>query len=94
MALTNLNITLDSETVDQAQNILSKLGLDLSTAVNLFLCQVICEQSVNFANASAKPGKVATLGGWEGKIRMADDFDMPLEDFWYHKFYDSLCFRD
>ena len=26
-------------------------------------------------------GKPAKLGGWEGKVKMADDFNAPLDDF-------------
>jgi hypothetical protein len=60
---------------------LSKLGLDLTTAVNLFLRQVICKQSVSFDLAVALLNKKARLGGWEGKIKIAKDFDAPLDDF-------------
>ena len=37
MAKISTNISIDSETKRQAQALFSELGLDLSTAVNLFL---------------------------------------------------------
>ena len=67
MSTTNINIRTDSEVKAQAQIILSKLGLDLTTAINLFLRQVICKQSVSFDVSIAPQPKKAKLGGWEGK---------------------------
>jgi len=73
MSNTTINIRTDSEVKAQAQDVLSKLGLDLTTAVNLFLRQVICNQSVSFNISVARLGGKARLGGWEGKIRVPDD---------------------
>ena len=81
MASTNINIRTDSEVKTQAQEVLSKLGLDLTTAVNLFLRQVICKQSVSFEVSVASLSRKAELGGWEGKIMVPEDFNAPLEDF-------------
>jgi len=83
MAAANLNIRMDSEVKAQAQDVLSKLGLDLTTAVNLFLRQVICQQGVSFDIyvAPLALSKKAKLGGWEGKIIVPEDFNAPLDDF-------------
>ena len=81
MAATNINVRTDSEVKTQAQDILAKLGLDLTTAINLFLRQVICKQSVSFDVAVAPLSRGAKLGGWEGKINVPEDFNEPLEDF-------------
>jgi len=81
MASTNINIRTDSEIKSQAQRVLSQLGLDLTTAVNLFLRQIICKQSVSFDVSVAPLNKKARLGGWEGKIKISDDFDAPIDDF-------------
>lgn len=81
MSKTNINIRTDSEVKAHAQIILSKLGLDLTTAINLFLRQVICKQSVPFDVSLTPQLKKAKLGGWEGKISIPDDFNTPLEDF-------------
>lgn len=81
MSVTNINIRTDSEVKAQAQDVLSKLGLDLTTAVNLFLRQLICKQSVSFEVSVAPLRKKAKLGGWEGKINIPEDFNAPLDDF-------------
>lgn len=81
MGITNINIRTDSEVKAQAQDVLSKLGLDLTTAINLFLRQLICKQSVSFDVSVAPLKKKAKLGGWEGKIKISDDFNEPLDDF-------------
>ena len=81
MAATTINIRTDSEIKTQAQDILAMLGLDLTTAVNLFLRQVICNQSVSFNVSAVSLNKKAKLGGWEGRISVPDDFNAPLEDF-------------
>ena len=81
MATTTINIRTDSEIKSQAQSVLSKLGLDLTTAVNLFLRQVICKQSVSFEVSVAPLNATAKLGGWEGKINVPDDFTAQLDDF-------------
>ena len=81
MAATNINIRTDSDIKAQAQEVLSKLGLDLTTAVNLFLRQVICKQSISFDISVAPLSRKAKLGGWEGKINVPDDFTAPIEDF-------------
>ena len=81
MPATNINIRIDSAVKSQAQDVLSKLGLDLTTAVNLFLRQVICKQSVSFDVSVAPLNRKAKLGGWEGKISVPADFNAPLEDF-------------
>jgi len=80
MAAANINIRTNSELKGKAQSILNDLGLDMSTAINIFLSQVVLRQAVPFA--IAKPArKQAKLGGWEGKIWMADDFNAPMEEF-------------
>ena len=80
MATTNINIRTDSETKAKAQLILADLGLDMSTAINVFLSQIIYRQAIPFE--ISKPFvKTAKLGGWEGKISMSDDFNEPTEDF-------------
>jgi len=81
MATTTINIRTDSDIKTQAQDVLSHLGLDLTTAINMFLRQVICKQSVSFDISVAPLGRAAKLGGWEGKIRVPEDFKAPLEDF-------------
>lgn len=78
MATTNINIQTDSEVKSKAQEILSDLGLDMSTAFNIFLRQIINREGIPFPVTKTK---TPSLGGWEGKIWMSDDFDAPIDDF-------------
>ena len=81
MGMTTINIRTESEVKAKAQDVFSRLGMDLSTAINLFLRQVIYKQGVSF-DISVEPFRKKTkLGGWEGKIKMSDDFNAPIDDF-------------
>jgi DNA-damage-inducible protein J len=80
MATTNINIRTDSELKAKAQAVLSELGLDMSTAINVFLTQVVYKNAIPFE--ITKPvKKTAKLGGWEGKVTLSDDFNAPMEEF-------------
>lgn len=60
MAKVSTNITIDSETKAKAQELLADLGLDLSTAVNIFLRQMVRENALPFTirrEAPAQPEK-------------------------------------
>ncbi len=48
MSATTMNIRVDSEVKDSAKKIFSELGLDLTTAVNIFLRQSIRENGIPF----------------------------------------------
>jgi|GEM_PF-51891 len=48
MALTKLNIEIDDDLRREAQTLFEKLGLDLETAINVFLRQFVREQGVPF----------------------------------------------
>ena len=80
MAVTNINIRTDSELKAKVQSVLADLGLDMSTAINMFLHQVVYYQAIPFE--IKKPiKKTAKLGGWERKIKISSDFNEPMEDF-------------
>ena len=46
MPMTNINIRTDSEVKSQAQALFSQLGLDMSTAINMFLRQAVRERAL------------------------------------------------
>jgi DNA-damage-inducible protein J len=77
---TNINIRTTSELKTSANNVLRRMGLDMSTAVNVFLTQVVYKNAIPF-EISAPARKSAKLGGWEGKIAISDDFNAPMEEF-------------
>ena len=41
MAMSNINIRIDADKKAQAQELFSSLGMDMSTAINLFLTQAL-----------------------------------------------------
>jgi len=82
MATTNINIRTDSELKAKSQSVLRDLGLDMSTAINVFLSQIVYKQAIPFEIAKMPvKAKTAKLGGWEGKITMSADFNEPMEEF-------------
>ena len=48
MAKTTATITIDSNIKAQAQELLADFGLDLSTAINIFLRQTVRENAIPF----------------------------------------------
>jgi DNA-damage-inducible protein J len=85
MPTTNINIRADSEIKRKAQVIFSSLGLDMSTAINLFLRQTVRQNDLPFIlSTTTKPYKSdrdTMFGYLRGKYKIADDFDEPLDDF-------------
>jgi addiction module RelB/DinJ family antitoxin len=83
MAATNINIYSGGELEAQAQSVLANLGLDVPTAINIFLSQVIDKQALPFevkeTDTAQKKLPCSALKG-SMKIWIADDFDAPLEE--------------
>ena len=83
MPMTNINIRTDSEIKSKAQEIFSSLGLDMSTAINLFLRQTVRQNDIPFVlSTNVKPNKnqrETMFGYLRGEYKIADDFDEPLE---------------
>ena len=48
MSKTSMSIRLDSEVKEQAQQVFSNLGMDIKTAINIFLRQAIQYQGLPF----------------------------------------------
>ncbi|HLD63390.1 MAG TPA: type II toxin-antitoxin system RelB/DinJ family antitoxin [Candidatus Peribacteraceae bacterium] len=46
--MTTIQIRTDEKTKASAQRVLKKLGLDLSTAINIYLVQIVQQQGVPF----------------------------------------------
>jgi addiction module RelB/DinJ family antitoxin len=63
-----------------AGQVLRNIGLDMSTAINLFLVQVVNKNAIPF-ELSALTRKQAKLGAWEGRGFVSDDFNDPMGEF-------------
>jgi len=87
MPTTHINIRTDSEIKSKAQDIFASLGLDMTTAINLFLRQTVRQNDLPFVlTTNPKPNKksrAAMFGALRGKYKIADNFDAPLDDFKY-----------
>jgi len=82
----NINIRVDSDVKNKAQDVFSALGLDMTSAINIFLRQAIRKNGIPFELVADKPvAKRVTpqIGCLKGKIREAEDHDWfePLDDF-------------
>ncbi|MDR1321760.1 MAG: type II toxin-antitoxin system RelB/DinJ family antitoxin [Gracilibacteraceae bacterium] len=86
MSTANINLRTDSEIKAQAGQIFESLGLDMSTAINLFLRQTVKCNNLPFVIGTQAMEDAAVrppfqFGCMAGKISISDDFDEPLEDF-------------
>lgn len=71
MAKVSANISIDAETKAKAQALLAELGMDLSTAVNIFLKQMIYEGGIPFSITREIPNKT-TLAAMESANKGED----------------------
>lgn len=58
MATTNLNIRTDKDVKEQADQIFSELGLNMTIAINMFLRTAIRENGIPFPLKLDKPNEV------------------------------------
>ena len=57
---TNINIRVDSDVKNKAQEVFSGLGLDMTSAINIFLRQAIRRNGIPFELMNGKPIKRRT----------------------------------
>ncbi|MDR2750334.1 MAG: type II toxin-antitoxin system RelB/DinJ family antitoxin [Clostridiales bacterium] len=93
MATANITVKTDATVKAQAQQIFESIGLDLSTAVNLFLKQTVRANNLPFVVGAMyvradkpqsplpKTRREPLYGCAKDKIWISDDFDAPLDDF-------------
>ena len=67
MATTNLNIRTDKNVKEQADRIFSELGLNMTTAINMFLRTTIRENGIPFALKLDTPNEVTAAAIEEGR---------------------------
>ena len=61
MATTNLNIRTDKAIKDQAEEIFNELGLNMTTAINIFLRTAIREHGIPFELKLEVPNDTTAL---------------------------------
>jgi DNA-damage-inducible protein J len=85
MATENIYVSTDSKVKAEASQIFESIGLDMPTAINIFLKQTIKRRNLPFSigaqpttegSAVRPPLRFGTLD-----FTISDDFDAPLDDF-------------
>ena len=76
MATTNLNIRIEKTIKDQAEEIFNELGLNMTTAVNMFLRTAIREHGIPFELKLDVPNETTEAAIAEGR-KMMDDPSAP-----------------
>ena len=80
----NINIRVDGDVKNRAQEVFATLGLDMTSAVNIFLRQAIRRNGIPFELINERRRiNPPQFGCMKGKIRESADHDWfePLEDF-------------
>lgn len=72
MATTNLNIRVDKDIKDQADRIYSELGMNMTTAINMFLRTTIREHGIPFSLKLDVPNEVTAAAIEEGRHLASD----------------------
>ena len=85
-ASANINVHVDSDVKSKAQDVFLALGLDMTSAINIFLRQAIRKNGIPFELVAEKPTARRTppkIGCMKGSIRESKDHDWfeALEDF-------------
>ena len=85
MANISINFNTDSELEAKAKSVFADLGLDMSTAINIYLKQVVYKEAIPFEivkpkSVNKKIPRSELRGKWTGKVWMSDDFNEPLEE--------------
>ena len=72
MSTTNLNIRTEKAVKEQAEEIFSELGLNMTTAINMFLRTAIREHGIPFDLKLDVPNDTTVAAIEEGRKLMAD----------------------
>ena len=93
MQTETISINTNAVLREQADELFAEFGLDISSAINLFLRQAVREKAIPFAvrlpkRRIARVAKTPQVelektgfGCMKGEIWMAEDFNAPLDDF-------------
>ena len=71
---TNFTVRLDSQLKEDAENLSSELGMNLSTAFNIFLRQALIAEGLPF-QIKRKQANQTTLAAMKEAIELANDPD-------------------
>ena len=86
MAKASTNISIDADIKAQAQELFSDLGIDLSTAINIFLRQAVRENAIPFSIQRDVPN-ADTIAAMKEAEEMKNN---PEKYKRYHSFSEAL----
>lgn len=72
MTTTNLNIRIDKEIKNESESIFNELGLNMTTAINIFLRATIREHGIPFSLKVDIPNEVTAATIEEGRKLLND----------------------
>ena len=72
MATVNVTIRLDAEVKQQAEELFGRLGMDLSTAMNVFIKQALEYGGIPFKIRTKRPNKTTLAAMAEARALMHD----------------------
>ena len=80
---TNINIRVENDVKNKAQTLFSALGLDMTSAINIFLRQAIRKNGIPFDLIAEPSQKTPEFGCMKGKMQEATGHDWfePMEEF-------------
>ena len=84
MSAVSVNIRMDSEVKDEAKMLFNELGMDMTTAVNMFVRQAIYERAIPFRIERSEVPNAETrkaISDAEKGIGMSKTFDSAKEMF-------------
>ena len=82
-----VNIRMEKNIKTEAENLFAEMGLNMSTAINIFVRQAVRQHKIPFeiyvdkTPMAGKKNRQAAFGYLKGKINVPDDFNDPLDDF-------------
>ena len=86
MAQTNINIRMDEGLKQQFDALCSELGMNMTTAINIFAKTMVRQQRIPFEVSLASP-HAETMGGWAELDEMRSN---PQKYKRYHSFADAM----
>lgn len=72
MTTTNLNVRMDKDVKDQAEEIFNELGMSMTTAVNIFMRATIREHGIPFELKLDVPNETTAAAIEEGRKMVSD----------------------
>lgn len=80
--MSRLNIRIDDELKEEANKLFDEIGIDMSTAVKIFLSQSVREQRIPFIIGEPLESSQAREEALEGKGKIYNSVDDMMKDIY------------